>query len=88
MESNHVVRPRVVVIEYNSQLRPPLSVTVPYGASKRWDGTSSYGASLEALVRLGRTKDYRIVGGCVAGVNAFFVREDPPIISSSFGRKA
>jgi hypothetical protein len=72
----NVVRPRVVVIEYNAQLRPPLSVTVPYGANKRWDGTSYYGASLEALVRLGRAKGYRIVGCCFSGVNAFFVRED------------
>jgi len=70
------VRPRVVVIEYNATLRPPLSLTVPYGANTFWDGTNYVGASLEALVRLGRTKGYRIVGCCIAGVNAFFVRDD------------
>src|SRR5262249_60671405 len=34
------------------------------------------GASLEALVRLGHEKGYRIVGCSIAGVNAFFVRDD------------
>jgi len=70
------VRPRVVVIEYNASLRPPLSFTVPYDPNGRWSGSNYYGASLEALVRLGRNKGYRIVGCSVAGVNAFFVRED------------
>jgi hypothetical protein len=70
------VRPRVVVIEYNASLRPPLSLTVPYDPEGRWDGSNFYGASLEALVRLGGQKGYRIVGCSIAGVNAFFVRDD------------
>jgi hypothetical protein len=71
-----VVRPRVVVIEYNPTLRPPLSVVVPYRPDAQWDGTNYFGASLEALVRLGRSKDYRIVGCNISGGNAFFVRND------------
>jgi hypothetical protein len=70
------VRPRVVVIEYNASLRPPLSLTVPYDPHGSWDGSNFYGASLEALVRLGADKGYRIVGCSIAGVNAFFVRAD------------
>ena len=70
------VRPRVVVIEYNASLRPPLSLTVPYDPQGSWDGSNFYGASLEALVRLGAEKGYRIVGCSLAGVNAFFVRAD------------
>jgi hypothetical protein len=70
------VRPRAVVIEYNASLRPPLSVTVPYDPQGSWDGSNFYGASLEALVRLGAEKGYRIVGCSIAGVNAFFVRDD------------
>jgi hypothetical protein len=70
------VRPRVVVIEYNASLRPPLSLTVPYDPQGSWDGSNFYGASLEALVRLGAGKGYRIVGCSLAGVNAFFVRAD------------
>lgn len=71
-----VIRPRVVVIEYNATLRPPMSLVVPYDPVRRWDGTNFFGASLEALVRLGRDKGYRVVGCNYTGVNAFFVRED------------
>ena len=71
-----VVNPRVVMIEYNASLRPPLSLVVPYDPTRGWRGGNYFGASLEALVRLGRAKGYRIVGCCFAGVNAFFVRED------------
>jgi hypothetical protein len=71
-----IVSPRVVAIEYNAQLRPPVSLVVPYEPTRRWDGSNYFGASLEALVRLGRSKGYRIVGCSFSGVNAFFVRED------------
>jgi len=71
-----VVKPRVVAIEYNPIFRPPMSLVVPYEPTHRWDGTNYGGASLEALVRLGRTKGYRIVGCSFSGVNAFFVRDD------------
>ena len=70
------IMPRVVVIEYNADLRPPLSLVVPYDPARRWDGSNYFGASLEALVGLGKSKGYRIVGCNFSGVNAFFVRED------------
>ncbi|HYS47805.1 MAG TPA: hypothetical protein VEM36_03405 [Xanthobacteraceae bacterium] len=71
-----VVAPRVVVIEYNATLRPPMSLVVPYRPDAEWDGSNFQGASLAALVKLGAQKDYRIVGCSIAGVNAFFVRAD------------
>ena len=71
-----VVRPRVVVIEYNAGLRPPMSLTVPYQPNRGADGTNFFGASLEALVRLGASKGYRVVGCNFSGSNAFFVRAD------------
>jgi hypothetical protein len=70
------VNPRVVVIEYNATLRPPLSVSVPYEPTRQWDGSNYFGASLEALVKLGRAKGYRIVGCNFSGANAFFVRQE------------
>lgn len=72
----NVVKPRVVVIEYNATLRPPLSLVVPYAPSAAWNGSNYFGASLEALARLGRSKGYRLVGCSMSGVNAFFVRDD------------
>jgi hypothetical protein len=71
-----VIAPRAVVIEYNPIFRPPHSLVVPYEATRVWDGSNYQGASLEAVVRLGRAKGYRIVGCCLAGSNAFFVRDD------------
>jgi hypothetical protein len=81
-----VVKPRMVVIEYNATLRPPFSGVVPYEPTKTWNGSNYFGASLEALVRLGRQKGYRLVGCSFNGANAFFVHEafagdhflDPP----------
>jgi hypothetical protein len=71
-----VVKPRVVVIEYNAGLRPPMSLTVPYRPDHAASATNFFGASLEALVKLGRRKGYRVVGCNISGSNAFFVRED------------
>lgn len=70
------VRSRVVVIEYNASLRPPMSLTVSYDPDRAWGGTSFYGASLEALVRLGASLGYKLVGCSLTGANAFFVRDD------------
>ena len=53
-----------------------MSLTVPYQPNRAGDGTNFFGASLEALVRLGRVKGYRVVGCNISGSNAFFVRED------------
>jgi hypothetical protein len=71
-----LVRPRLVVIEYNAQWPPPASLVIPYKPDRRWNGTSHYGASLSALAALGKRKGYDLVGCSVSGVNAFFVRQD------------
>jgi hypothetical protein len=72
----NVINPRLVVIEYNATLPPPLSLVIPYDAGRETTGTNYFGASLEALVRLGRSKGYRLVGCNFSGSNAFFVRND------------
>ena len=70
------VRPRLVVIEYNASWPPFLRKTVAHDPGMDWDGTNYSGASLGALEALGRAKGYCLVGCSLAGVNAFFVRED------------
>jgi hypothetical protein len=70
------LRPRVVVIEYNAKFRPPTKWVMQYNEQHRWDYTDYHGASLESLNALGRQKGYTLVGCCLAGVNAFFVRDD------------
>jgi hypothetical protein len=71
-----IVQPRVVVIEYNAKLRPPISIVQEYQSKHVWSGTDYFGASLEALTRLGKELGYSLVATNFAGVNAFFVRSD------------
>lgn len=69
-------RPAVVVIEYNAHLAPKLPLTVPYDPQfPEWFGTSWFGASAEAMIRLAHTKGYKLVA-CVHHLNLFFVRDD------------
>jgi hypothetical protein len=78
-----VVRPRVVVMEYNTSAGPDQCVTVPYQPDFNGFnhsvtcGMPDYaGASLAALISLGREKGYRFVGTNRADFNGFFVRDD------------
>ena len=70
-------RPRIVVVEYNANLdtAPDVRLVQPY-QERAWDNTDFFGASLGALEALGRRKGYRLVHTELAGVNAFFVRDD------------
>ncbi|MFA7681908.1 MAG: hypothetical protein WCX61_02660 [Candidatus Peribacteraceae bacterium] len=68
--------PRVVIIEYNACFPWQESKTIPYDASFVWDKTDYYGATLQALVRLGETKGYTLVATDSCGVNAFFVQNE------------
>lgn len=71
-----VVSPRVVIVEYNGKIPPDLDWKMAYDADHIWDGTDRHGASLKALELLGKEKGYTLVGTCLSGVNAFFVRSD------------
>jgi SAM-dependent methyltransferase len=76
MERIASVSPRVVVLEYNAQYRPPVRWIMEYSEAHRWDGTAHYGASLSAYDDLMRERGYSLAGCNVSGVNAFFVRND------------
>jgi len=76
-EALTVCNPRLVALEYNWLFGAEASVTVPY--STEFDvhavGNRAYhGASLAALVHLGRRKGYRLIA--TERVNAFFLRND------------
>jgi hypothetical protein len=66
----------VVVCEFNGALDPALALTQPYDPSSGWDETEFYGASLKALVELGRHKGYTLVHTDLTGTNAFFVVDE------------
>lgn len=75
-----VVRPRVVVLEFNAGCGPDVAATMSYRPDYQWKyvpgARTRCGASLSAFVELSRTKGYRLVGMQHLNFNAFFVRED------------
>jgi hypothetical protein len=70
------LRARVVVIEYNATWPSAVDWKVDYDPCAKFDGTFCFGASLKAFEILGREHGYNLVGCSLAGVNAFFVRND------------
>lgn len=71
-----VINPRVVVIEYNAKFFPPVMFTVDYNPTHVWQGDDYMGASLKYIEVAFEKKGYKLVGCDIAGVNAFFVRDD------------
>ena len=71
----NTVTPRVVVIEMNGSISPG-DVIIQPPHNPPWNGTSAYGASVAALAMLGEHLNYSLVHTEMAGVNAFFVRND------------
>lgn len=67
-------KPKVVIMEYNSNFHPHESKTIPYDPHHRIDETMYYGASALALYNLGRQKDYTLVANTYS--NLFFIRND------------
>jgi hypothetical protein len=76
-EAIQCISPRAVVIEYNAAFPPHVCTTIARNESYCPPvGNLYFGASLGALVKLGRKKGYSLVGCSISGVNAFFVRDD------------
>jgi len=76
LNSIDIVRPRVIVIEYNGKFPPPMNLAQRYNPEHRWKGTDYGGSSLVAITKVAGRKGYSLVGCGIAGVNAFFVRDD------------
>jgi hypothetical protein len=70
-----VIQPQVIVCETHNPVPPDLAVTVPYDPKFAFDSPDYRGASLAAMVKLGRDKGYRLIGAHRFGFNAFFMRE-------------
>ena len=79
-EAITVVKPAIVIVEYNARFGPDRAVTIPYdpdfNRQQAHFSTIYYGASLRALWWLGKQKNYALVGCNLAGNNAFFVKQD------------
>lgn len=79
-EAIEMVRPVIVVAEYNAIFGAARAVTVPYDPTffrtRAHSSNLYWGASLLALIRVGSHKGYAFVGTNTAGNNAYFVRRD------------
>jgi hypothetical protein len=68
------IEPRVVLIEYNGKFPPPMQWIMAYDPRHHWEEDDQFGASLESMTALGRSKGYSLVGCNITGTNAFFVQ--------------
>jgi hypothetical protein len=75
-----VIDPVVVIVEYNSVFGLEHAITVPYdptfNRTEKHHSNLYWGASLRALMQVGKSKGYAFVGCNSAGNNAYFVRND------------
>lgn len=83
------INPRVICVEYNPLIPPSADPDdystdwiMDYKEDWVWKYDDCQGASLSAYYHLCRDYGYKLVGTCVNGVNAFFVRED--LIQNNF----
>ena len=79
-ESINVVSPDILIIEYNANFGSKKSLTIKYDEnfqrSKKGLNKLIYGASLSALYKLAKKKNYSLVLVNSNGNNAFFVRDN------------
>ena len=75
-----VVRPVIVVVEWNSVFGPRHAISIPYDPAfqreKAHYSCLYWGASVAAFERLAAGKGYSLLGSNAAGNNIFFVRND------------
>jgi hypothetical protein len=69
-------RPHVLCLEYNGHFPPPLAFSIEYSENHAWNQTDYFGATLQAFVDMLEPKGYRLITCNLAGLNAFFVREE------------
>lgn len=79
-ERIEVVKPVIVVVEWNSVFGPRHAISVPYAPDfqreKAHHSCLFWGASINAFAHLAGQKGYSLLGSNTAGCNLFFVRND------------
>jgi hypothetical protein len=76
LKSINIIRPRVIVVEYNGKFPPSINVAQLYNPEYIWSGSDYGGSSLVAITKMALHKGYSLVGCSIVGINAFFVRND------------
>ena len=77
------INPTIVVIEAKVEFGEK-DIVIPYGEHNHHSVDKMYnGASVQALVNLGRQKGYKLAGANRFGYNLFFVQQAEPITEST-----
>ncbi len=80
LQEINVVKPRILICEYNPIYGADRAVTIPYASdfyrTKAHYSNLYFGCSLKALVELTKRKGYSFIGTNSNACNAFFVRDD------------
>ena len=69
------IKPRVIIVEYNSKFPPPFKKAIKYLPNFIWKYDDYLGASLQLLVD-NLKKKYALVGCNISGINAFFIKKE------------
>ncbi len=79
-EAITTINPAIVICEYNTAFGDIYPLTIPYQPDfQRKEAHHSllyFGASIQALISLGKEKGYTCIGTTSSGCNAFFIRND------------
>ena len=70
------IKPRVIIVEYNSKFPPPIKKTIKYSPSFIWKYDDYSGSSLQLLTDNLNKKKYVLVGCNISGINAFFIKKE------------
>ena len=70
-----IIKPKVLVIEYNGFFPYHVSWQADVANQREWDGTYNMGASLNTINDISESKGYNLIGCDVTGTNAFFINE-------------
>ena len=92
LEQLDVIKPTIVVCEYNSLFGNIHKISVLYDENfertKKHYSNLYFGASIKALISLMEKKGYNFLGTNSAGINAYFLKSDLfPILDSKIEKK-
>jgi len=68
--------PDLFIVEYNAKFMPPIRFKIDYQEDHRWQTDDYYGASLCSYNELFERHGYFLACCSLAGVNAFFVKQE------------
>lgn len=68
--------PRLICIEFNPSFPPPEVFIIEYKDDFVWKGDDYYGASMQAMVDLGKEKGYELIHCTSGGDNLYFVKKE------------